>query len=287
MRITDTSLTSALVWDKLDRMSEWTTLTQSLWHYLHSNGWVTFGVYIAIGWIGSGLVHRLFLGIGKARRLPAQVLKLLEKALRGLIWAFALVQGLRALGVDVVSILGAAGVAGVAIGFASQTALSNLISGIFLISERSFKIGDYVSVEGKEGSVESINLLSVYLRQADNSLVRIPCETLIKNPVTNMTGDSLRRIDLDVGVDYASDLARVKEVIMKVIEDMPGLLNTPAPSVIFSSFGDSSLNIHIGAWSKTADYHPTRYAFARELLAAFKREGINIPFPVRTILSGE
>lgn len=212
------------------------------------------------------------------------MLLLVEKALRAIIWGLVLVQGLRALGVDVISILGAAGVAGVAIGFASQTTLSNLISGIFLVSERSFKIGDYVNVAGKEGTVESINLLSVYLRQTDNALVRIPCETLIQNPVTNITGDMLRRIDLDVGVDYNSDLKKVKEIIMDVIEEMPALLNDPPPSVTFQSFGDSSLNLHIGAWCKTAEYHPTRYAFATALLAAFQKSKVNIPFPVRTVI---
>lgn len=270
-----------LCYDEL--MNESSFTAKEIWMYLHGNGWVAFGIYLILGWIATYIVRKLFRGIQTSRHLPSQVMRLLEKAIRGLIWAFVLVQGLRALGVDVVSILGAAGVAGVAIGFASQTALSNLISGIFLISESSFKIGDYVSVGGKEGTVESINLLSVYLRQPDNALVRIPCETLIKNPVTNITGDSMRRIDLDIGVDYNSNLEQVKKVILNVIDTQPALLVSPAPSLTFSSFGDSSLNLHIGAWCKTADYHPTRYAFATALLAAFKEAGINIPFPVRTV----
>lgn len=265
-------------------MDEWSFSAKTAWGYLQGNGWVAFAVYVIIGWVATRLVHRVFQGLLKSRKLPLQVMRLLEKAMRGLIWAFALVQGLRALGVDVVSILGAAGVAGVAIGFASQTALSNLISGIFLISEKSFKIGDYINVSGKEGTVESINLISVYLRQPDNALVRIPCETLIKNPVTNITGDSIRRIDLDIGVDYNSDLKQVQEVILGVIESHPSLLASPAPSLTFSSFGDSSLNLHIGAWCQTDDYHPTRYDFASALLAAFRDANINIPFPIRTVM---
>ncbi|MBQ9096713.1 MAG: mechanosensitive ion channel family protein, partial [Akkermansia sp.] len=185
---------------------------------------------------------------------------------------------------DVISILGAAGVLGVAIGFASQTSLSNLISGVFLVSERSFKLGDYISVAGEEGSVESINLLSVYLRRPDNSLVRIPCETLIKSPVTNITGSPRRRIDMDLGVDYSSDLTKVKDVILDVIKQEPELLDTPAPTVMFSGFGDSSLNLHIGAWCKTEVYHGLRYRLATAILERFNKEGINIPFPVRTIV---
>ena len=263
---------------------EWTEWAKNAFFTLASNGWVEFAVYVVLGFIFSSAVGRLYTGLASAQHMPKQILKLLSRALKGIIWALVLVQGLRAVGVDVVGILGAAGVMGVAIGFASQTSLSNLISGIFLVSERSFKPGDYIQVEGEEGTVESINLLSVYLRKPDNSLVRIPCETLIKSPVRNITGSPRRRIDLDVGVDYNCDLEQVKRVIFEVIKQEPDLPDTPAPTVLFSGFGDSALNLHIGVWCKTEAYHTHRYRLATALLAAFRKEGINIPFPVRTVL---
>lgn len=248
------------------------------------NGWVEFMVYILLGWVVCYALRRIFKKLEQNEKLPQQVLVLLSRALKGIIWALVLVQGLRGLGVDVVGILGAAGVMGVAIGFASQTSLSNLISGIFLVSERSFRIGDYIQVEGEEGTVESINLLSVYLRRTDNSLVRIPCETLIKNPVRNITGSPRRRIDMDLGVDYNSDLNHVRRVILDVISHDPDLLDSPAPVILFSGFGDSALNLHIGAWCKTDVYHGLRFRLAAALLEAFRKEGINIPFPIRTVL---
>lgn len=249
-----------------------------------SNGWVDFIVYIFLGCLAGHVIGRIFKGLQSIESLPSQALRLLQRIIKGIIWALVFVQGLRALGVDVVSILGAAGVMGVAIGFASQTSLSNLISGIFLISERSFKQGDYIKVSGEEGTVESINLLSVFLRRSDNSLVRIPCETLIKSPVTNVTGSPRRRIDLDIGVDYKSDLTKVKAIIQKVIMNDPDLLDSPAPAIMFTGFGDSSLNLHIGAWCKTEIYHGLRYRLATSLLEAFRKEGINIPFPTRTVI---
>jgi small-conductance mechanosensitive channel len=209
---------------------------------------------------------------------------LLEKCLLTLLWVFVVVHALRALGVDLISVLGAAGVAGIAIGFAAQTVLSNLISGIFIMSERSIRLGDYVTAGGMSGTVESINLLSVTLRQVDNSTVRIPCETLVKSPVVNMTGDTLRRCDFDLGVDYTCDLEHVRQVILKIIEDQPLLATNPAPAVQFTGFGDSSLNLHIGAWCKTEDYHKARFAFGKAILDAFSRENINIPFPIRTVI---
>ena len=263
---------------------DWMEQSKIIWTHMATHGWIELIVYLALGWILCTVVGRVFTGLERTKRLPTQMLKLLSRALKGIICAIALIQGLRALGIDVVSILGAAGVMGVAIGFASQTSLSNLISGIFLISERSFKIGDYIRVEGEEGTVESINLLSVFLRRPDNALVRIPCESLIKNPVTNITGSPRRRIDLDVGVDYSSDLSKVKEVILDVIKQESELMDDPAPVVMFTGFGDSSLNLRIGAWCKTEVYHGLRYRFATALLERFAKEGINIPFPIRTIL---
>lgn len=268
-----------MLWSKM----EWLNDTYNWLSAYVGKGWISFAVYIVLGWLAT-------VGIGKlmrrlTQRTPAhtQLLSIITKACRGIIWALVLVQGLRGVGVDVVGILGAAGVAGVAIGFASQTALSNLISGAFLVGESSFKMGDYIQVGSEEGTVESINLLSVYLRRADNTLVRIPCEMLIKNPVRNLTGAATRRIDFELGVDYSSNLTLVKQTISEVIAQQPQLLNSPAPCIIFKGFGESSLDLHIGAWCQTSHYHAVRYEFATALLAAFAAKGINIPFPVREI----
>ncbi len=261
---------------------DWTS-AGAVWTFMKSQGWIVFVLTLAVGVILSVVVKRIFRPLN--HKLPRQVGVLLEKCLLTLLWVFVIVHALRALGVDLISVLGAAGVAGIAIGFAAQTVLSNLISGIFIMSERSIRLGDYISTGGISGTVESVNLLSVTLRQADNATVRVPCESLVKSPVINITGAALRRCDFDLGVDYTSDLEQVKQVILKVIEEQPLLATEPAPVVQFIGFGDSSLNLHIGAWCKTDDYHQARFAFGKAILQAFAREGINIPFPVRTILN--
>lgn len=263
-------------------MKEWFLHNVPAIDELWAMGWLRCAATIAVGVLLSFLIKRFFAPVN--RRLPRQVGSLLQKAVLTLLWVFVVVHALRAVGVDLISVLGAAGVAGIAIGFAAQTVLSNLISGIFIMSERSIRLGDYVTAGGMSGTVESVNLLSVTLRQADNSRVRIPCETLVKEPVVNMTGDTLRRCDFDLGVDYASDLEHVRQVLLKVIDEQPMLAIEPAPAVLFTGFGDSSLNLHIGAWCKTEDYHKARFAFGKAILDAFARENINIPFPIRTII---
>ena len=264
-------------------MTEWLQRVQDTCLHLIGAGWLAFCFYILIGWAAGFAINRLSKRIILNQKEYTQVIALVSKVLKGIIWAIMLIQALRSVGVDVVGVLGAAGVAGVAIGFASQTALSNLISGAFLVSESSFKMGDYIQIGSEEGNVETINLLSIYLRRPDNTLVRIPCEMLIKTPVRNLTGADMRRIDFDLGVDYTSDLTLVKQTIQEVINQQPQLLNIPAPSILFQSFGNSSLNLHIGAWCKTPHYHEVRYAFATALLAAFAAKGISIPFPITAI----
>ncbi len=267
-------------------MNEWTQVDWfdggAAWGFLMKQGWVVLVVTLIFGVVLSFVLQRVFRPV--CRRMPRQAGILVEKSLLALLWVFVIVHALRAVGVDLISVLGAAGVAGIAIGFAAQTVLSNLISGIFIMSERSIRLGDYVSTGGVTGTVESINLLSATLRQADNSRVRIPCEMLVKEPVVNMTGDTLRRCDFDLGVDYSSDLEHVRQVLLRVIDEQPLLAVEPAPAVLFVGFGDSSLNLHIGAWCKTEDYHRARFAFGKAILDAFAQENINIPFPIRTVL---
>lgn len=244
-------------------------------------------IFLCIGIVVSKIIGRILDSIIRAKRIPKRVGILLRKTLIFIVWLIVVTQALHMMGINLVSILGAAGVAGMAIGFASQTALSNIISGVFLLTERTIKVGDYVRVNDQEGTVTEIKLLSITLRKADNSLVRVPCEMLIKTPIVNITSSPLRRCDLDLGVDYASDLMQVRRVILDVFREQQLIANDPVPAIQFSSFADSSINLHIGAWCKTEDYHAARYALANALLVAFRREGINIPFPVRTLLMQE
>ena len=118
---------------------DWTNASE-VWDFIISQGWVIFALTLAVGMVLSIVLKRIFRPLN--HKLPRQVGMLLEKALLTLLWVFVVVHALRALGVDLISVLGAAGVAGIAIGFAAQTVLSNLISGIFIMSERSIRLGD-------------------------------------------------------------------------------------------------------------------------------------------------
>jgi small-conductance mechanosensitive channel len=194
---------------------------------------------------------------------------------------------LNELGFQLSVLLGAAGILTVAIGFASQTSASNLISGLFLIAERPFVVGDVITVEGQTGEVLSIDLLSVKLRTFDNLYVRVPNESIIKARVTNLTHFPIRRADLKIGVAYKEDLPRVRRILMRVADANPLCLDEPEPLFIFTGYGDSSLDMQFSVWGKRENFLELRNRMYLEIKAAFDAEGVEIPFPHRSLYAGE
>lgn len=190
------------------------------------------------------------------------------------------------LGFKIGVVLGAAGLLTVAIGFASQTSVSNVISGIFLIAERHFEVGDIIRVDDVTGEVLSIDLLSVKLRTFDNLLVRLPNESLIKTRVTNLTKFPIRRNDLKIGVAYKEDMERVRRILFEVAELNPLCLDEPKPLFIFTGYGESSLDIQFSVWTKRENFIALANSIRQEIKEAFDRNGIEIPFPHRSLYTG-
>lgn len=247
--------------------------------------WARAAVKIALGLLlgrlaGTGLV-RLFAKEGDAHRAMV-IRRVCFYGIVGLFTASALVE----LGFNLGILLGAAGILTVALGFASQTSASNIISGLFLLGERPFGVGDLIRVDTTLGEVLSIDLLSVKLRTLDNLFVRIPNETIIKSEITNLRRFPIRRIDLQVGVAYKEDMRKVREVLLEVADRNPLCLEEPAPRILFQGFGDSSLNHELRIWTKTENFLDLRNSVPVEIKEAFDERGIEIPFPHRTLYSG-
>lgn len=193
---------------------------------------------------------------------------------------------LNELGFKLTHLLGAAGVVGVAVGFASQTSISNIICGLFLITEKPFEVDDVITVQGNTGVVLSIDILSVKLRTFDNKLIRIPNETIIKSDVTNVTYFPIRRVDLNISIAYKEDIGRIREVLLDVAHRNPLCLNEPEPVVVFSSFGGSSVDLLLLLWAVKKDLISLKNSITEEVKKRFDEEGIEIPFPHISLYSG-
>jgi len=203
-----------------------------------------------------------------------------------LIIGLFLISALHQLGFNLSVLLGAAGIFTVAIGFASQTSASNLISGLFLVAERPFTVGDVIKVGDTLGEVLSIDPLSVKLRTFDNLYVRIPNESLIKSETTTLTRFPIRRIDVKVGIAYKEDISRTRKILEQLARENPLCLEEPKPLFIFLGFGDSSLDIQFSVWVKRENFLGLLNSIKEEIKLAFDAQGIEIPFPHRSLYAG-
>ncbi|MEX0685377.1 MAG: mechanosensitive ion channel family protein [Balneolales bacterium] len=197
-----------------------------------------------------------------------------------------IVMAMHDLGFSLGPLLATAGIIGVALGFASQTSVSNIISGIFLIAEQSFVVGDVITVGGNTGMVLSIDTLSVKVRLFNNQFLRIPNETMIKTEVINITRFPIRRVDCRISVAYKEDLNKVREILFDVADKNVDALQEPEPLLIFDKFGSSSVDFLFVAWSVKEDFLKLRNSLNMEIKQRFDEEGIEIPFPHVSLYSG-
>lgn len=243
-------------------------------------------VWIVIGFALATFLGRLVKRLGHDHLTLHQQVMFRRLVFYGVLALF-LTLALRESGFQIGVLLGAAGILTVALGFASQTSASNIISGLFLVAERPFELGQFIEVEGIRGDVVSIDLLSVKLRTLDNLYVRIPNESLIKSRLTNFSRFPIRRLDLPVGVAYGEDLDRVTRVLTDLVADNPHCMEEPAPFVILQQFGGSSVDLQLSFWVRREDVRTLRSDMMFAIKAAFDREGIEIPFPHTTLYAGQ
>lgn len=237
--------------------------------------------------VGSLLAVRLIaftVGRMVRKHVSDQSSMLLRKSINYAGFFLVLMVVLTQLGVSLPALLGTAGIFAVALGIASQTSLSNIVSGLFLISEKPFAVGDVVSVAEITGIVQTIDLLSIKIRTFDNRFVRVPNETIIKTEVVNITRFPIRRMDFEFVVEYGADLPRLRELLADLIKEFPPVLREPEPLYIIKGFGSYGVQILYGVWFPKDDFRIVKNGFAELLHARLPAEGF--PFAVDPLARG-
>lgn len=245
------------------------------------------GIIKAVVLIFLGLLVARFVSATTARFLrhrmgPQRVVLARRLVGYGVLSLFA-VSALREAGFDLSVLLGAAGVLTVALGFASQTSVSNLISGLFLIGERAFEVGETVTIGEVTGEVLLVDWMSVKLRTFDNLLVRLPNEMVLKSQITNLSRFPIRRLDQAVGVAYGTNLDQVRQVLMEVARNNPLCLDEPKPILFHQGFGDSAIRLQFSVWFLTPNLIELKNGLLQQIGVAFEDAGIEIPFPRSTV----
>ncbi|TAG08978.1 MAG: mechanosensitive ion channel family protein [Verrucomicrobia bacterium] len=231
---------------------------------------------IGIGLPLAALLARILYRVTSVR-FSLQSGLMLSRAVRWILYLVIVATALRNFGIDLGAVMGAAGIVGIAVGFAAQTSLSNVISGFFLLAEKPFVIGDFIEVAGTSGVVDHIGMISATIRTADNRSVRIANETLVKSQVINITKHPIRRYDMTISVSQQNDLARVFEILRKTAECHPLCLDEPEPFLLFVGFTQTSADVMLGVWVVKEDYVQVRNSLPSMVLDAFKRADIHFP----------
>lgn len=202
-------------------------------------------------------------------------------ARKGVFWpltGLVLVTALHQLGFNLGVLLGAAGILTVAVGFASQTSASNLISGLFLLGEKPFAVGDTVMVGDVTGEVLSIDALSVKLRTFDNIFVRIPNESILKDRVRTLSRFPIRRFDLKLTVDFREDLAALEKVLRETSDVNQVALQEPKPLFLLLGYEEWGIGVQYSVWAARENFFVLRTSLTREVQQALAAAGIEIPY---------
>ncbi len=216
-------------------------------------------------------------------RMKRDQLEILLKIIYFGILIIAFVSVSPSIGIKLSGLLVAGGIAGIVIGFASQSIVSNLISGLFLIWEKPIKIGDQINVDGVSGFVEDIHIMSTIVRTYDGLYVRIPNERVFTSSITNYVANPVRRFEYTIGIRYADDAEKAIEIIKKIIDEHPFALKYPEPAVFVDSLGESSVNIVVKIWAPSTEWYSVKMDLLWKIKKELEDNGIEIPFPQRVI----
>lgn len=205
---------------------------------------------------------------------------MVDNLYRYAIMIVSLVMAADQLGINVGAALAGLGVAGIALGFAAQDSVANVISGIMIFWDKPFIVGDWIRTEGNCGKVTEITLRSTRIRTNRNTYVVIPNKSVIDAVLENYSKHGELRIDVPIGIAYKEDIRQAREVLLEAVRKIPGVMAQPQPDVVVESLGDSSVNLLVRAWIETADeMQPKTFVVVEASKLALDAAGIQIPYP--------
>ncbi len=217
-----------------------------------------------------------------------EVTSLLARSVQLLLVAAGLFAALGILQLEktVASLLAGVGILGLALGFACQDIAANFVSGILMSVRHPFRVGDVVETNGFLGVVERMELRALRLRKTTGELVVLPNRLVYEKPIVNFSDEGRRRVDVEVGISYGEDLARVRRVVLEVVSRLERRLVEPEPEFYWVRFGESSIDLVVRFWARyrrEKDHLAARSEAIQAIQKAFAEQEIPIPFPVRTL----
>lgn len=250
------------------------------------SGLISVGLKIAIALtvliIGFWLAKILAKGIRKlltARQADASLVGFLSSLTSVLIKTLVVISAITELGVEMTSFVAILGAAGLAIGMAFSGTLSNFAGGVMILLFKPFKIGDYVTMQGEEGTVREIQIFNTILNTRDNKIIIMANGAVANGTIVNFTKADKRRVDWVFGIAYGDNLNDAKNLLGKFISEDQRILTDPEAFIGLGELGDSSVNITVRGWVKTDDYWDVFFEMNERVYNEFGAAGLSIPFP--------
>ncbi|NVO67961.1 mechanosensitive ion channel family protein [Methanofollis tationis] len=249
---------------------------------------ITWGhlIYVCLVVIAAAVVSRvlmIYLKKSLTDKIKRNQLDILMRAVKYGIAVVAFLVILPYFEVNLSGLLVAGGFASIVIGFASQSVIGNMISGLFLIIERPVSIGDNINIGSATGTVTDINIFSTIIKTYEGIYVRIPNETVFTSPITNYVAHVARRFEYTVGIPYAADATVAVRIIKEVIRDHPLALREPVPSVYVDELGDNAVAVKVRVWAPSSEWWDVRTELLWTIKTELEKNGIEIPFPQREV----
>lgn len=240
-------------------------------------------IFVVSLYLARGL-SRLVRRVLERRKAPEGVTQLLAELTRVSVIAIGGITALQRF-FDVTAFLAGLGIIGFTVGFALQDVMKNFAAGVILLIQQPFNVDEVIGTAGFDGTVLKIDMRSTELKALDGRIVSIPNADILAHPIVNYTRAERRRVELPVGVGYATDTETARRVVLEALQGVPGFVPEPAPMVGFSNFGDSALELNTYFWIDAAQTNPLAAKDAAFSLIknALDEEKIEIPFPIRTV----
>ena len=263
------------------------TIPEQIWLWLRLHMMDIAGAFavLIIGLVLAGIISRwVERAMTRSSRFEPTVANFLSSVVKYALWALVLVTVLAQFGVETTSILAALGGMALAVGLALQGTLSNVASGVMILVQKPFKVGEAISAGVVTGTVQQIGLFTTELKQFDGLFVMVPNSELWNQAIVNFTRHATRRLELVVGIGYGDSMDQARRELLALAEADDRVLDDPAPVTFVNSLDDSSVGIGMRVWCKTPDYLGLSWDLTEAAKARFDETGISIPFPQREIV---
>jgi len=245
---------------------------------------------LILGFVGWWVIKLINIGVAKFfekrdydRTLETFLEDFINNGLKVLLFVMVITQ----VGVETSSLIAMLGAAGLALGLALQGSLSNFAGGLLILIFKPFKVGDFISAQGSEGTVKQITVFNTKLVTFGNQEVIIPNGNLSNDKITNYSSEGMRRENLVIGISYNSSIQKAKDLLLELCAADENIITEEGKEamVVVTELADSSVNLSIRYWTTTETFWPTKFKMIENIKATFDREGIEIPFPHRVMVT--